>query len=269
MLVAARTDVGRVRDGNEDAYLVDPETDLLAVADGMGGHQAGEVASATAVEALQAGVREGRSVGDAVGEANAAVYARASADSELRGMGTTLTAAVLDDDTLLIGHVGDSRAYLLRDGELRQLTDDHSVVAELVAAGELTEAEAEVDPRRAMITRALGIDPTVTVDVLRVRVAFGDRILLCSDGLTTMVNDDAIAAVLRDEPDCDRAAAALVDAANAAGGADNITVIVADVVPDDGRSATTTDERLGEDPRDAPGDEAPERPRRWWRRRAR
>jgi protein phosphatase len=207
---------------------------MLAVADGMGGHQAGEVASATAIEALQSGLQEGRPIDEAIVDANTAVVERASGDPELRGMGTTLTAAVFDDDqVLVIGHVGDSRAYLLRDGEFEQLTDDHSVVAELIAAGQLTEAEAEIDPRRAMITRALGIDVDVEVDVINVDLAVGDRLLFCSDGLTTMVRDDAIADVLRTETDRTRAAQELVEAANSAGGADNITVVLVDVVDDD------------------------------------
>jgi serine/threonine protein phosphatase PrpC len=132
--------------------------------------------------------------------------------------------------------VGDSRAYLLRDGALRQITTDHSVVAELIAAGQLTEAEAEIDPRRAMITRALGLDVDVEVDVIPVAVAAGDRLLLCSDGLTTMLRDDAIAGVLRSEADRGRAARELVEAANDAGGTDNITVLLIDVVDDDAAS---------------------------------
>jgi protein phosphatase len=229
LLVATRTDVGRVRPGNEDAFLVTDDVRLVAVADGMGGHQAGEVASATAITALLARVEEGDSIADAISRANDAVVTKAAEDVSLRGMGTTLTAGVVDGSSLLIGHVGDSRAYLLRDGALRQLTTDHSVIAELVAAGELTEAEALVDPRRAMITRALGIDASVVVDVLEVELVPGDRLLLCSDGLTTMVRDDGIAEILATETDRERAADALVEAANLAGGADNITVVVADV----------------------------------------
>jgi serine/threonine protein phosphatase PrpC len=234
LLTTALTDVGRIRAANEDAFVVDDDAHMLAVADGMGGHQAGEVASATAIAALQSRLKEGRAIDEAIVDANTAIVERASGDPGLRGMGTTLTAAVFDDDhVLVIGHVGDSRAYLLRDGGFEQLTVDHSVVAELIAAGQLTEAEAEIDPRRAMVTRALGIDVDVDVDVINVNLAVGDRLLFCSDGLTTMVRDDAIADVLRTETDRTRAAQELVEAANSAGGADNITVVLVDVVDDD------------------------------------
>ncbi len=234
LLTTALTDVGRGRTNNEDSFVVDDDSGLFAVADGMGGHQAGEVASAIAIDALRSGLQDGRPIDEAIVDANTAVVTRASGDPALRGMGTTLTAAVLgDDQVLVIGHVGDSRAYLLRDGELGQLTVDHSVVAELIAAGQLTEAEAEIDPRRAMITRALGIDVDVEVDVIAVDLALGDRLLFCSDGLTTMLRDDAIADVLRSEADRGRAAQELVEAANEAGGADNITVLLIDVVDDD------------------------------------
>jgi protein phosphatase len=233
LLTTALTDVGRVRSANEDSYVIDDDSGVLAVADGMGGHQAGEVASAIAIAALQSGLKDGRPIDEVIVNANTAVIERASSDPELRGMGTTLTAAVFDDDhVLLIGHVGDSRAYLLRDGAFEQLTVDHSVVAELIAAGQLTEAEAEIDPRRAMITRALGIDVDVDVDVIPLDLSVGDRVLICSDGLTTMVRDEAIADVLRSETDRTRAAQELVEAANSAGGADNITVLLVDVVDD-------------------------------------
>src|SRR5581483_8240612 len=152
MVVGAATDVGRVRDHNEDGYVVDHGLRLVAVADGMGGHRGGEVASATALETLHASFAQHGGLRDAVVAANDAVLARAASDDTLRGMGTTLTAGVLgDDDTMIVGHVGDSRAYLLRDGELTRLTTDHSLVEELMAAGELTEEEAAADPRRSMI----------------------------------------------------------------------------------------------------------------------
>lgn len=225
--MGAATDVGRVRDGNEDAYLVDDDMGLAAVADGMGGHRAGEVASATALEALRAAVTSGRPLRESIEDANDAVFTKSLTDASLRGMGTTLTAATLvAGDTLLVGHVGDSRAYLLHDGELRQVTDDHSLVEELVREGRLTADEAAVHPQRSIITRALGIDPTVNVDVYPVELTPGDRLLLCSDGLTGMVQPDDIAATLRRESDPARVASQLVDAANAAGGEDNITVVV-------------------------------------------
>ncbi len=225
--MGAATDVGRVRDGNEDAYLVDDAMGLVAVADGMGGHRAGEVASATALEALRAAVTSGRPLRESIEDANEAVFTKSLTDTSLRGMGTTLTAGTLaSGGTLLVGHVGDSRAYLLHDGELRQVTDDHSLVEELVREGKLTADEAAVHPQRSIITRALGVDSSVVVDVYPVELVPGDRLLLCSDGLTGMVQPDDIAATLRRESDPTRAAAQLVDAANSAGGEDNITVIV-------------------------------------------
>jgi serine/threonine protein phosphatase PrpC len=225
--MGAATDVGRVRDGNEDAYLVDDGMGLIAVADGMGGHRAGEVASATALEALRAAVTSGRPLRESIQDANEAVFTKSLTDTSLRGMGTTLTAGTLvAGDTVLIGHVGDSRAYVLHDGELRQVTDDHSLVEELVREGRLTADEAAVHPQRSIITRALGVDASVEVDVYPLELVPGDRVLLCSDGLTGMVQPDDIAAVLRRESDPARAATQLVDAANAAGGEDNITVVV-------------------------------------------
>ncbi len=225
--MGAATDVGRVRDGNEDAYLVDDAMGLVAVADGMGGHRGGEVASATALEALRAAITSGRPLRESIEDANQAVFTKSLTDTNLRGMGTTLTAGTLvAGGTILVGHVGDSTAYLLHEGELRQVTDDHSLVEELVREGRLTADEAAVHPQRSIITRALGVDASVQVDVYPVELAPGDRLLLCSDGLTGMVQPDEIAATLRREDDPNRAAAQLIDAANQAGGEDNITVVV-------------------------------------------
>jgi protein phosphatase len=227
LVVGAATDVGRVREGNEDAYLVDDAMGMFAVADGMGGHRAGEVASATALEALRAAINAGRPLRESIEDANEAVFTKSLTDTGLRGMGTTLTAGTLvTGGTVLVGHVGDSRAYLMHDGELRQVTVDHSLVEELVREGRLTADEAAVHPQRSIITRALGVDASVEVDVYSVELVPGDRLLLCSDGLTGMVQPDAIAATLRREEDPTRAAAQLVDEANAAGGEDNITVVV-------------------------------------------
>ncbi len=249
--MGAATDVGRVREGNEDDYLVDDAMGLVAVADGMGGHRAGEVASATALEALRAAINAGQPLRDAIESANEAVFTKSLTDASLRGMGTTLTAGTLvAGGTLLVGHVGDSRAYLLRDGELRQVTVDHSLVEELVRDGRLTPDEAAVHPQRSIITRALGVDASVEVDVYPVELAPGDRLLLCSDGLTGMVQFDAIAATLRREEDPARAATQLIDAANAAGGEDNITVVVVavtDEAPE--RSAGGSDGGAGSDRR--------------------
>ena len=234
LVVGADTDVGRVREVNEDSHLVDEEMGLYAIADGVGGHQAGEVASSTALEALRASIRSGKALRDAIEEANDAVYAKSLTDDDLHGMGTTITAATLAaGDTLLVGHVGDSRAYMLRDGELRQLTTDHSRVQELVEDGRLTAEEAAVHPMRNIITRAIGMDETVEVDVYPVALHVGDRILFCSDGLTDMLLDDFIGTELRREDDPGRAATRLVDAANRAGGIDNITVLVLDVTDED------------------------------------
>jgi len=234
LVAGEQTDVGRVREGNEDEKLVDGRMGLFAVADGMGGHQAGEVASSTALEALRAAVAAGVPIRDAIARANEAVLERAGDDDRLRGMGTTMTAATLAaGGTLLIGQVGDSRAYLVRDGELRQITEDHSLVEEMVRGGELTPEQAEVHPQRSVITRALGIDAGVDVDLYPVELHSGDRVLLCSDGLTSMIRPDEIGAILRRESDPQKTADQLVAAANAAGGEDNITVVVLDAVDGD------------------------------------
>src|SRR5581483_1705936 len=229
----ARTDVGRGRPENEDSVLVDDAGGLWAVADGMGGHRAGEVASATAIETLQDAYRAGAPLDEAVEAANAAVFSKAADDAALRGMGTTLTAVALEDGrTALLGHVGDSRAYLLRQGAVSRVTADHSLVEQLVREGRLSPEEAQHHPQRAIITRALGVDAHVEVDTYRVELEPGDRLLLCSDGLTNMLSDDAIAATLRRHPDPQQAADTLVDMANQAGGDDNITVVVLDALAD-------------------------------------
>jgi PPM family protein phosphatase len=241
LVAAGITDVGRVRAGapNEDGFLDEARRlGLVAVADGMGGHRAGEVASATALEALRAAMAAGQPLRDAIEGANDAVLEKSVTDHELRGMGTTLTAGTLGTDgNLLVGHVGDSRAYLVRDGELTQITNDHSLVEEMVRGGELTPEQAESHPRRSIITRALGIDPEVEVDVYPLELRPGDRLLLCSDGLTTMLRGDEIAEILEGEPHPERAAQLLVDAANAAGGEDNVTALVVEVVEDEDASA--------------------------------
>jgi protein phosphatase len=230
---AGATDVGRVRDHNEDGFLVDESLGLVAVADGMGGHNAGEVASAAALDALRIAFGAGAAIDDAVAAANDIVFEQSVADQRLRGMGTTLTAGALGiDGTLLLGHVGDSRADLVRNGSIERVTTDHSLVEELIQAGELTEEEREQDPRRSQITRGLGLAPGVVVDLESVALRAGDRVLLCSDGLTTMLQEDRIGEVLHDEADGDAAARQLVDEANEAGGADNITVLIVDIEDD-------------------------------------
>src|ERR687887_1501524 len=226
---AGLTDPGRKRRRNEDAYVCEPP--IFAVADGMGGAQAGELASSLAAAALRddsgAGPEGGeRRVDDLIQEANRRVYQRQSRDAAASGMGTTMTVALVEDGTVAIGHVGDSRAYLIRGRSLEQLTEDHSLVAELVRSGKLSPEEAEAHPQRSVITRALGTDPDVDVDTFSVRTKPGDLFLLCSDGLTSMVGDDTILAeVERNRGDLQAAAKALVRAANRGGGEDNITVV--------------------------------------------
>jgi protein phosphatase len=234
---------------------------LFAIADGMGGAQAGEVASELAASALkESGANGGgeERVIALIQEANRRVHERASTDASTSGMGTTITVALVENDgTVTIGHVGDSRAYLLRDGRLEQLTNDHSLVAELVRRGELSPQEAEVHPQRSVITRALGTDPDVDVDTFVVGARAGDIFLLCSDGLTDMVDEETIVAVVEQHrDDLDRAVKALVAAANKGGGEDNITVVafeIAELAPDDATAETVRmpaarpDERDDED----------------------
>lgn len=232
IISGAATDTGQVREENEDSYLVDRRLELFAIADGMGGHRAGEVASATALAALQNAMNDGVLVGDAVGRANSAVWDQASSNPDLAGMGTTVTAAWSNGTTLTVAHVGDSRAYLLRGDGLQQVTVDHTLVEELIRDGRLTPEQAAVHPQRSIITRALGVDSRVDVDVYSLVLQPNDRVMLCSDGLTSMVRTGHIAELLRRESDPTAAANALVDAANAAGGEDNITVVVLDCTPD-------------------------------------
>ncbi|MDR1015750.1 MAG: Stp1/IreP family PP2C-type Ser/Thr phosphatase [Coriobacteriales bacterium] len=228
--VGSRTDVGRIRDHNEDSLLVLPP--LYVVADGMGGHAAGEVASELAVRVFEdAEIRgtDGTALRDAVLESNRVIIDAARRGIGREGMGTTLTAAVIENDQLLIAQVGDSRAYLMRDGQLRQVTRDHSFVAQLVATGRLTPEEARVHPKRSVITRALGSDEGLQPDIYEVCIHTGDRLMLCSDGLNSMVDTARLSQLLAAAPDPQAAADALVDAANEAGGHDNITVIVVDI----------------------------------------
>ncbi len=228
---AASTDVGRVRQNNEDSHLLSPP--LFAVADGMGGGVAGEVASGIAVQTLQEFVQGGNGHPPTLSEwvlaANRAIYERAMERPDEAGMGTTITVVLAEDDRLHLAHVGDSRAYMLRDGDLTQLTEDHTRVNRMLREGLLTEDEAAVHPQRNVVTRALGIGATVQVDETVVRVRNGDRLLLCSDGLSGMVSDDAIEAILGSSDDPQEATARLVEAANEAGGVDNITALVLDV----------------------------------------
>lgn len=235
-VVAAKSDVGRVRQGNEDSYLV--QEPLFAVADGMGGHLGGEIASATTVETITRAASEEpphdtSRLAAIVRQANSAVWEKAQGDPELRGMGTTCTLVLLEEGELHIAHVGDSRAYLLRAGELTQVTDDHTLVNRMVREGRLKPEEADRHPQRSIITRALGVDAEVEVDELSLGVEEGDRFLLCSDGLTSMIDFDALRATLTEESAPQAAVDRLIDLANQAGGEDNITVVLVDIAGDE------------------------------------
>jgi serine/threonine protein phosphatase PrpC len=226
------TDTGKKRRRNEDDYVVEPP--LFAVADGMGGAQAGELASSLAAGAVRE--EEGdlgsgeRYVAELIQEANRRVYQRSSEDAAASGMGTTMTVALVEDGNVAFGHVGDSRAYLIRGDGLEQLTEDHSLVAELVRSGKLSPEEAETHPQRSVITRALGTDPDVDPDTFSIRAEPGDVFMICSDGLSSMVDDELILrTVEKHRGDLQAAAKALVRAANKGGGEDNITVILFEI----------------------------------------
>jgi PPM family protein phosphatase len=251
LVFAAATDVGRMRKNNEDSYL--SSQPVAAVADGMGGHSAGEVASAIAIEELTAlrdrGPWENETAAtddlkQAILRANRRIRETAARDRKLNGMGTTLVALLEDGDMVHVANVGDSRGYLLRQGELSQVTVDHSLVQELVDDGRLSPEDAERHPQRSVITRALGIDPEVEFDLFTYKLQVGDRLLLCSDGLSDVVEPAQIRKVLLRVPSAQRAARELVTVANAHGGPDNITVIVVDAVDesapvlDDGGDST-------------------------------
>jgi len=225
---AVASDTGRRRRRNEDNYVVAPP--LFAVADGMGGAQAGEVASQLAASALEAGDSDGlhgvEQIDALIQEANRNIYDRASTDPSASGMGTTMTVAVVDGMNVAIGHVGDSRAYLVRGEQMEQLTEDHSLVNELLKTGKLSEEEAQIHPQRSVITRAVGTDPDVDVDGFTIEAEEGDVFLICSDGLSDMVEDEEILELVHaNRDDLDKAVKALVAAANRGGGEDNITAV--------------------------------------------
>jgi protein phosphatase len=231
---AASTHVGMRRQVNEDCYAIVPDLGLYLVADGMGGHNAGQVASQLASEATIRAVEalQGASVGlaerlrHAVACANREIFAAAEAKPELAGMGTTFVGLLFGGDRLGLAHVGDSRAYLLRQGRLRALTDDHSIVAELLRRHEISEDDARQHPHRHVLTRALGVRPRIEPDLAEMTPQPEDVFILCSDGLTTHIADHEIARRVAGENDLERAAADLVTAANAAGGIDNTTVLL-------------------------------------------
>jgi serine/threonine protein phosphatase PrpC len=234
---AHKTDTGRQRHANEDSYFA--RAPLFAVADGMGGAQAGEVASRIAAGAFE---KRGQVSAEEPAEgqleeiaqaANSEIHQLAQQDSSRAGMGTTLTAAMLRDNEVSFGHVGDSRAYVLRDGQLKRLTKDHSLVEELRRQGRLTEEQAEEHPQRSIITRALGPEPSVNVDTMTFAAKNGDVFLLCSDGLTTMVSDDEIRQILTEARTLRSGVSKLVEAANRGGGRDNITAVAFRVADSD------------------------------------
>ena len=233
-----KTDTGRARADNEDSAYARPP--LYVVADGMGGAQAGEVASALAVEEFRGGLTaQGTAeqrLSERVQAANRRIYETARRTLEHEGMGTTLTAVYLDESDLAVAHVGDSRAYIFRDGELVRLTHDQSLVEELIRRGKLTPEQAAAHPQRSIITRALGIEPEVEVDTWTYPMRAGDVVLLCSDGLTSMISETQIAAVLAEQPELERAGERLIAEANEAGGRDNITVILFRLEDVDGES---------------------------------
>ncbi len=238
MKYAAGTDRGLLRDINEDSYMIIPGCSdtscAFVIADGLGGHNSGEIASRMAVEYIRdnldaAGCFDGENAGEKlealVKKVNTAVYERSLGGAEVSGMGTTLTMAVITGSTLTAAHVGDSRLYLIRNGVIRQLTDDHSYIGELVRQGKLTREEAEKHPRKNIITRAIGSCPELEVDIISHRIEADDIYVLCTDGLTNMVSESEIVEIVSgSEPET--ACARLIEAANRQGGEDNITVIV-------------------------------------------
>jgi serine/threonine protein phosphatase PrpC len=229
--VGVITDTGRRRRRNEDAYVCEPP--LFAIADGMGGAQAGEVASRLAAAALKESRADAggeHRIYDLIQEANRRVYDRSSTDPKTSGMGTTITVALVENGNVAFGHVGDSRAYLIRNGRMEQVTEDHSLVNELMKSGKLSREEAEAHPQRSVITRALGTDPDVDVDTFTIEAKSGDVFLLCSDGLTDMVGErEILELVERYRQDIDAALKSLVKAANRSGGEDNITVVAFEI----------------------------------------
>ncbi|MBO4884325.1 MAG: Stp1/IreP family PP2C-type Ser/Thr phosphatase [Clostridia bacterium] len=240
MKVFALTDKGRVRSVNQDAfYEPRPGETFAVIADGMGGHQAGDVASVMAVEEFTRWLKCAPRLSEetmryAVSEANRTVYLKSRADKDKAGMGTTLTALWMDDDSVLLAHIGDSRAYRLRDGELRQMSQDHSLVSELVESGQLTEEEARVHPKRNIITRALGTASRVEPDISRCNRKKGDVWLLCTDGLTNYMSREELQSVLKSRRKWQNKAEELVKKALGRGGSDNVTVLI--IVCDGGAS---------------------------------
>lgn len=268
-LVGASSDIGKVRQGNEDSYLL--EDPLFVVADGMGGHLAGDVASQTAIEVISEKYKQGPSRSDEdlarmITAANSTIWDKAKSDPSLSGMGTTVTLLKLEGAVARLAHVGDSRAYHLHEGELSQVTEDHTLVQRMVREGKLRPEEAERHPQRSIITRALGVDSKVQVDSQQLEVRSGDRILLCSDGLSSMLSHEDIRTAMSSSGDAQSVADDLVQRANDAGGEDNITVVVIEVieggesdavVPASDRAETSHHVRVSTDPDPMPPGEDP------------
>lgn len=231
---ACITDTGLVRALNEDSFCISAEDGFFAVADGMGGHQAGEVASKMALQLLKSeldkrlynGEKAEQALVNAIKEANRALFEMSAKNPEWRGMGTTVTACLKQDGEILIGQVGDSRAYMLRDNGISQLTEDHSLVQELVKSGSITEEEAFLHPQRNVLTRAIGISVILDVDLFRINVLSGDQLLLCTDGLTRYLRQEDLLISVNAAPDLDSAVRDLLNKATQSGGADNITIIL-------------------------------------------
>ena len=245
MELALLSDTGKMRNNNEDSALIDPGMGLAMVADGMGGHSSGEVASSMAVkvtrdkfESMQrTGLKPGaydpaysmetNQLGFAVQLANSVIYEAGNSTPENKGMGTTLSAILLNGENLSVAHIGDSRVYLLRDGSLQHITEDHSLVMEHVRKGLLTQQQADTSPLQNILTRALGSQKTPQIDLKEVPVKENDRFLLCSDGLFKAVSEDTIIQIMQDTPDLKKTCQLLVKTANENGGPDNVTVVVA------------------------------------------
>ncbi len=238
MIACGKTDVGKIRDNNEDSYYVSVEPigkldNLFIVADGMGGHNAGEIASRDSIDFFCQYLKEGKVdldyegiILDGVFFANAEIYKKSKTEKDKEGMGTTFSVCSLKDNTLHIGHVGDSRVYKISNNTMEQLTVDHTYVNEMVTRGLMTKEQAEVDPHRNFITRVVGVDPTVMVDYFEVTVEKGDKLLLCSDGLTGMVSDIIIKNIVENNSDIEECVSMLIEEALNNGGQDNITVIL-------------------------------------------
>jgi len=230
MRIEAISDTGLVRKGNEDSFLINKALGLFAVADGMGGHEAGEVASFLAVKTLETAVRDSKgregALEAAIKAANQEIYSQAQQKSSLAGMGTTLTAVYYQEDGISIGHVGDSRAYLIRDSQATLLTRDHSLVAELIRSGQISEEEGKNHPHRHVVTRALGTEPEVEVDMLFPGVKQGDRLFLCTDGLSNLIKSEEIAQTVDQAAAPEQALELLKQMALERGGFDNLTALL-------------------------------------------